>query len=394
MRYGIELEFSTITKSYQVVNGKTFHSYICSRIDSLASSTSERWVLENDNSCGNELISPILNYEQHGLRPVKFICDIIAQAEERIRTSFGSETYNLVGRDTGVHYHMEPNRTISDVKRFKQIRNVMLLAIIFEPMFYAMNPPSRLATKFSAPLNVNVRQLVRARDILDLRDIWFRPYMGVTGLQDSHRIVENNYGIDFINGGGSPNKYDWTRYHGFNLVSYFKHGTLEWRYTHGSFNYNILAGWFDVYRLIMEAGLALKANDILDKDVFPIPKHEMFKSGRCSYISSYFNRNISTLIRYYIDVCKPQVQTVQFIVSRIAKFHGHSQNMDILYNEINKARTIDECKAILSKTPVAMSAQYAKQWHVSNAEADGPTNNFPNNPTIIPAPQFVTNIGN
>ena len=255
MKFGIELEFTAATVHAQSQKDGRFFEYVRGLLEE---SAIRKWRVAEDASCGNELVSPILQGDK-GMAQVHQVCACVEKAKEVF------ELGRLLGPDAGVHFHYDANDLIAQSKKnVRPIRNVMVLSAILEPLWYSMNPGARFDTAFAAPLNFNLFQMCRARDMIDIRDIWFVPYMGVNGHSDSYRVKHSSYSPIFINNETKkPEKYDWTRYHGMNLVALFKHGTIEFRYTHGTFDPELIEKWFEHYKAIVHAARELNTRPIM-----------------------------------------------------------------------------------------------------------------------------------
>ena len=211
MRFGIELEFTaSVVHAISHKHGR-FFDYVRGL---LQESAVREWRVVEDASCGNELVSPILQGEK-GMAQVHQVCACVEKAQEVFNLG------RLLGPDAGVHFHYDATDLVEQSKKnVRPLRNALVLSAILEPLWYSMNPGTRFDTAFAAPLNFNLFQMCRARDMIDIRDIWFVPYMGVNGHSDSYRVKHSSYSPIFINNEmKKPEKYDWTRYHGLNFVA-------------------------------------------------------------------------------------------------------------------------------------------------------------------------------
>jgi len=312
MRFGVELEFTAALTGAICQTKGTFYDYLqhlanqCNIFD---------WKIEQDGSCGNEIVSPILEGEK-GLAELLQMCHLSHKAAE----DFGIN--RLTGVDCGIHFHYDATNL-----NHRQIRNSMVITAMAETLFYAMNPLSRFQTNFAAPLNFNLFQCIRARDVVDLRDCWFRSYMGVDAHPDSFRHKHSEYFPAFINNEKkNPQKYDWTRYHGFNFVSLFKNGTIEFRYAHGSFDEETVEHWFNLFLGVMKASVNLRTKDIMRTN-FPFSMKTV-KSQSLPALQINLYNNIGKVIAFLFkpksgtkqSLIQPTVPMLQFIVERLVKF--------------------------------------------------------------------------
>jgi hypothetical protein len=255
MKFGVELEFTAAIAHANSQRWGGFYEHV---LTLMRESGIYDWRYEADASCGNEIVSPVLDGEK-GLHQALQVCECATAAQKQF------ELGRLLGPDAGVHFHFDARDLVKQSqKEVQAIRNVLLMSAVLEPLWFSMNPGARFETAFAAPLNFNLFQMVRARDMVDIRDIWFRHYQGVKGHSDSYRIQHNSYAPTFINDGERrPDKYDWTRYHGLNLVALWKHGTFEFRYTHGSFEPRNIEMWFNLYKTVVEIARSTRTRDIV-----------------------------------------------------------------------------------------------------------------------------------
>jgi hypothetical protein len=303
MKFGIELEF-TAAVLHAIGPQGGFYNYYSSLLEE---SGIHNWRVDQDASCGNEIVSPILIGED-GLKQALQACYCAELAKER----FGLT--RILGSDCGVHFHYDAENMST-----KTIRNILGSTTAIEPLFYSMNPGARFDTQFAAPLNFNLFQIFRARDMKDIRNEWFRPYMGVQGHGDSHRNRNNNYKPEFINAEKKkPDKYDWTRYHGLNLVAYFKHGTIEFRYTHGSFDQRNVEMWFRIYYALVKGCEALKTRRIVK--AFPF-SHKQISEFSVAKIQKHLYSDLGKSIRFLFNVAKLNTEQLKFIIEKVIKYN-------------------------------------------------------------------------
>lgn len=312
MKFGAELEFTAAVAHAGGGGRGSFYDHLQTLV---FESGIKNWMIEQDGSCGNEIVSPILNGDD-GLKELLQVCFCAKRAAKDMGLS------RITGVDCGIHFHFDA----SDMNH-RQIRNVIVLTAIAETLFYAMNPISRFGTKFAAPLNFNLFQAIRARDLIDLRDIWFRSYMGVDANPDSFRHKHSEYFPSFINNEKkNPQKYDWTRYHGLNFVAMFKHGTIEFRYAHGSFDSYIVEMWYRLFESIVNAAKSHSTRTIL-KTNFPF-KMTKVKLTPLSHLHVELYHDLRKVIKFLFEVQKggsgsliqPTIPMMQFIGSRLIKF--------------------------------------------------------------------------
>lgn len=351
MKFGAELEFTASVLNAGNEHYGTFYEYLQVL---MTQSAITDWKIENDNSCGNEIVSPILNGDA-GLKSLMQVCYCANKASKDLGIS------RLTGIDCGIHFHFDATKL-----NHIQIRNVLLITSMVEPLFYGMNPTSRFATNFAAPLNFNLFQCIRARDIIDLRDVWFRSYMGVDAHPDSYRYKNQEYFPEFINSKKLPHKYDWTRYHGMNFVALFKHGTIEFRYAHGSFDEHIVKMWYMFFKAIMETAINNKTRRIL-KSNMPFTMAEIRDRSLTKLQYSLF-RDIRKVIKFLFvpqkgtneSLISPDVDLIKFIVQRLIKFNCRGISMEN-YNSILSSNDSNEILSLLENQKIALKhAEYIR----------------------------------
>jgi len=317
-RFGIELEFTAaVAHAYHEKYGG-FYDYV---LTLMRESGINQWCYENDASCGNEIVSPILDANHKGLEQALQACECVLLAQKQFALG------RVLGPDAGVHYHFDATDLVKDSKNNVQaIRNVLLLSAVLEPLWFSMNPCARLETAFAAPLNFNLFQMVRARDMVDIRDIWFRHYMGVRGHSDSYRIQHQSYSPQFVNGERRPDKYDWTRYHGMNLVALWKHGTFEFRYTHGSFDPYTIEMWYKFYRTVVNVARLGKTRQIVRACPMNI---DDIKSNSINGLHDLIYSDLGLAIKFMFKptskatpaLFAPNPKLLKFILSKIIKYN-------------------------------------------------------------------------
>jgi len=360
MRFGVELEFTAMMQHAHDENRGSFYQLL----EQLVLESGLRgWKFKVDGSCGSEIVSPILSQE-NGIKQVGQVCYCTEVARER----FGIK--RILGPDCGVHYHFDA----SDMD-FKCIRNILGITAILETLFFAMNPSIRLGLMFAAPLNFNLFQAMRARDIIDIRDTWFRQYMGVRSHQGSYRHANNEYLPHFINTmKRKPEKYDWTRYHGLNLVAYFHHGTMEFRYTHGTFDADVIRKWYDIYRSIVVA-----CKESPTRRIWRILPFEVSQVRELSIadLQGALYKDLRKTIDCLFKLVEPTVEMVQFVAERLAKFNGKDLSRTAIketlkYDGYNgeKARDILLSKPINLPSLVFSSRQPPTPGHPVEAVED------------------------
>lgn len=143
-----------------------------------------------------------------------------------------------VNRSCGMHIHVDA-RHISD--NGPELFKILSIYYAIEPVIYAMLPPSRRTNRYALPLRdwigeTKMLELSRKTppSIDELSTLWYKA-------RDVNQTQSYKH-----------NKYDSSRYHGFNIHSLFNIGTVELRYHHGTLNRRKILNWINLHLHIFE----------------------------------------------------------------------------------------------------------------------------------------------
>jgi hypothetical protein len=303
-QFGVELELSRrlVNVNYHERN----HNAAWGELESILAEARRKgrispdWKMKTDTSCGGEIVSPIL-FGPQGLAEVAIVCDIV----NKLAKKYGQPAAD---GECGLHIHF-------DAKGLKpqNLSNIFSLLYIAEPIIFSMYPNRNF--NYCAPMDINVRQASRARDWIDVRDIWYR---GSNNVKKKDIV----YPANFINGTTPGDPYDGTRYHGLNIHCYWKIGTIEFRYAPGSFDANFIHAYYDMCLGMVQTGMAAAKgeikipSDILDAD---------FNSRKHFYAHGYrFRKHIKDMARR----CGWSRETVSNITKLIRKNNPTLLNKD------------------------------------------------------------------
>ena len=119
----------------------------------------------------------------------------------------------------GVHVH-----TDAFYMGVKELKSVLLTVRALEPFIYEMIPNSRRESRYSAPMSTKIytQDILKVNTIGEFCNLWYEKMNDVRTTTD---------------------KYNDSRYRGFNLHSRILHGTLEYRYHQGSLNKENIINW-------------------------------------------------------------------------------------------------------------------------------------------------------
>jgi hypothetical protein len=166
--------------------------------------------------------------------------------EIQVPASNGGNTYKLVhqackrlaesgfgiSKKCGLHVHIEyPSQ-------LKTIKNLLLMIYACEPVFYAINPPSRQDNNFCQPLlkAFRVVEIIRspAKEIDKLFYSKKHPRLTASEIRNFKK-----------------SKFNECRYFGFNLHSLFYSHTIEFRYHAGTIDPDKIMRWVDFLKSIL-----------------------------------------------------------------------------------------------------------------------------------------------
>ena len=119
----------------------------------------------------------------------------------------------------GIHVH-----TDAFYLGVSELKGIMIVTRALEPFIYKMLPRRRSKSRYSSPMsdNVNAEDILGIKNIGEFCNLWYN------AMNDTHASTE---------------KYNDSRYRGLNMHSRMLHGTIEYRYHHGSLNASNITNW-------------------------------------------------------------------------------------------------------------------------------------------------------
>lgn len=135
-----------------------------------------------------------------------------------------------VNKSCGVHIHFDSSNFKDDPKKILKLVNTFNAV---EPVIFNMLPLSRRNNRYSLPLNSwldESKLCLMLQNKITLDDIYKTWYK-----------TKNWDNIEHYKG----NKWDSSRYHGYNIHALFKNGNIEMRYHHGSLNTGKILNWIN-----------------------------------------------------------------------------------------------------------------------------------------------------
>jgi len=196
-----------------------------------------------------------------------------------------------VNRTCGVHIHLDAAGRINGEYVYKLLSTYYAI----EPVIFAMLPKSRSNNKYALPL----RNWVGETKMFEMSR---RPNHDLHLLQTEWYKSRSGDSIDRYIG----NRYDSSRYHGFNLHSLFKNGTFEMRYHHGSLNRVKILNWIN-FHLMVATWVDVKFNQNVVDAIFEADSiqdklkimNRHFKFNKT--IRRYISRNINKFANNDVD---------------------------------------------------------------------------------------------
>ena len=136
----------------------------------------------------------------------------------------------------GIHVH-----TDAFYLGVNELKGILLTARALEPLIYNMLPKSRSESRYSKPMEtIDSQVILDVKSVSDLCQLWYEAMNGTHA---------------------SSEKYNDSRYRGFNLHSRFLHGTIEYRYHHGTISDYYINNWILFCLAISDFGTTLLSKD-------------------------------------------------------------------------------------------------------------------------------------
>ncbi len=136
-----------------------------------------------------------------------------------------------INKSCGVHIHFDSKDFRLDANKIVKLMNTYNA---IEPIIFAMLPKSRENNEYALPLSnwiddSKLSELANKNlSIKALEYIWYKA-------RNNAEIMEFK-----------QNKWDSSRYHGYNIHALFKNGNIEMRYHHGSLNTTKILNWINL----------------------------------------------------------------------------------------------------------------------------------------------------
>lgn len=145
----------------------------------------------------------------------------------------------------GLHVHLDTSDYFqpllgerSDIEYYtmQKIKRLMLFYLVFEPVIYSFLPISRRTNRYCYPLGefYHIKEVENLDDLDGLEKLWYRA--------QSKNEVDNR----------KCEKYDSSRYAGFNFHSMLANQHIEARHHSGTLSYTKIRNWVDLNVLILD----------------------------------------------------------------------------------------------------------------------------------------------
>ena len=221
-KYGVEIEFTGIDQNAAVEAIRRAGIEIA--FVGYNHTTSPKWKLVNDSSCGLEAVSPILQGEE-GIRQIATVCDALDAAGA------------TVNRRTGYHVHLD----VSDFL-LRHFKNLIKLWIKFEDVLDTFQPASRRGSN-----NTYCRSNLQK--------------FGATasGVEQANACRGGFADIDRCRSVDQLCRLFGTRYMKLNCEAYFRHRTIEVRHHAGTLNADKATNWVRLMLELYETAKTAKA---------------------------------------------------------------------------------------------------------------------------------------
>src|SRR3990167_3211700 len=181
--------------------------------------------VQEDGSLGNtgvEFQTPPASGKK-GERLIKRICAILDKQDF------------IVNDDCGLHIHIDGQGFI-EPEEYIKIKNLWLFYMAIEDVILAFLPKKRRGNRYCIPFKRGYSsvEVARCNDRTELETLWYR--------DENEKNKKTRKG----------NKYDQSRYNGFNFHSLFANGHIELRHHSGTINADKILQWANLHCKILD----------------------------------------------------------------------------------------------------------------------------------------------
>lgn len=245
-KFGIELEFSRPLMNILYHERDKNHRWqkFSREINTLIKTgdISPGWQLNVDTSCGGEIVTPPFSDVANGFAEIAKVCEA---ANNMAKVA----ALPVADAECGLHIHFDA----ANIKP-RHVGNIFALLHKYEPIIYSIytnrNP------RYCSPISVNMNVMPRARTWTQVRDSWYRP-------ENNVKDPGHAYSVNFINSEDAGDKYDGTRYHGFNIHCYWRQRTIEFRYGRGTFDIDKIYSFYELCLAIVNKAIRMRTPEVV-----------------------------------------------------------------------------------------------------------------------------------
>ena len=158
--------------------------------------------------------------------------------------SWASDNDFYVNDSCGLHVH-----TDGYYIGVQGLKGILLTVKALEPFIYDMLPPNRSKNRYSSPMDDGITSddILSISSAKDLSILWYE------NMNKTEATTE---------------KYNSSRYRGLNIHSRFLHGTIEYRYHHGTLNSYFITKWMAFCLGMSDFGARFLERDDKIKNLF------------------------------------------------------------------------------------------------------------------------------
>ena len=158
--------------------------------------------------------------------------------------SWASDNDFYVNDSCGLHVH-----TDGYYIGVQGLKGILLTVKALEPFIYDMLPPNRSKNRYSPPMDDGITSddILSISSAKDLSVLWYESMNSTEATTD---------------------KYNSSRYRGLNIHSRFLHGTIEYRYHHGTLNSYFITKWMAFCLGMSDFGARFLERDDKIKNLF------------------------------------------------------------------------------------------------------------------------------
>jgi hypothetical protein len=182
-------------------------------------------------------------------------------------TKFINNTGGFVDSSCGLHIHINGlDMQLEEMKRCLAIGKSM------ETWIYDMLPPDRKTSRYSKPLpNFDVKKLMNISTYSEFVEFWYNK---------------------ISNADITTEKYNESRYRGFNVHSRFINGTIEFRHHHGTLNFTSIEKWIKLCMAVVDTSFRMNkdSKEILIDNPLEYSASDFFYALGFSEFNNHYNK--------------------------------------------------------------------------------------------------------